>query len=69
MPDDRDLALATLWTVASHVAVETYTSPRLLVDSTTPGSGKTTLLDHIGRLASRPPQFSFGRYRAVYEPC
>lgn len=54
VPDDRDLALATLWTVASHVAVETYTSPRLLIDSTTPASGKTTLLDHIGRLACAP---------------
>ncbi|WP_431840291.1 DUF3631 domain-containing protein [Gordonia hongkongensis] len=52
--DDRDLSLVTLWTVATHVAVETYTSPRLLIDSTTPGSGKTTLLDHIGRLACSP---------------
>ncbi|SIS22216.1 DUF3631 domain-containing protein [Williamsia sterculiae] len=52
--DDRDLSLVALWTVATHVAVETYTSPRLLIDSTTPGSGKTTLLDHIGRLACSP---------------
>lgn len=52
--DDRDLSLITLWTVASHLAFETYTTPRLIIDSATPGSGKTTLLDHIGRLACAP---------------
>ncbi|MDF3309888.1 DUF3631 domain-containing protein [Rhodococcus sp. T2V] len=50
VPDDRDLSLLALWTVSTHVALETYTTPRLLIDSTMPGSGKTTVLDHLQRL-------------------
>lgn len=56
VPDDRDLQLLTLWTVSTHLAVELYTSPRLLIDSTMPGSGKTTVLDHLSRLAWKPVQ-------------
>ncbi|MFQ2875111.1 DUF3631 domain-containing protein [Mycobacterium sp. MS3] len=56
VPDDRDLRLLTLWTVSTYLAVELYTSPRLLIDSTMPGSGKTTVLDHLSRLAHKPVQ-------------
>ncbi|WCS17532.1 DUF3631 domain-containing protein [Mycobacterium marinum] len=56
VPDDRDLALLTLWTVSTYLALELYTSPRLLIDSTMPGSGKTTVLDHLYRLAWKPVQ-------------
>jgi hypothetical protein len=51
--DDRDLKLLTLWTVSTHLAVELYTSPRLLIDSTMPGSGKTTVLEHLHHLCHR----------------
>ncbi|QXU55223.1 DUF3631 domain-containing protein [Rhodococcus sp. LW-XY12] len=56
VPDDRDLSLLTLWTTATHLALETYTSPRLLIDSIMPGSGKTTVLDHFQRLCFAPVQ-------------
>ncbi|MBC2591080.1 DUF3631 domain-containing protein [Rhodococcus aetherivorans] len=56
VPDDRDLSLLALWTVSTHLALETYTSPRLLIDSTMPGSGKTTVLDHFQRLCFAPVQ-------------
>lgn len=56
VPDDRDLKLLSLWTISTHLAVELYTSPRLLIDSTMPGSGKTTVLDHLSRLAWKPVQ-------------
>lgn len=56
VPDDYDLSLLALWTVSTHLAVELYTTPRLLIDSTMPGSGKTTVLDHLNRLAHSPVQ-------------
>jgi len=56
VPDDRDLSLLTLWTVSTHLALETYTTPRLLIDSIMPGSGKTTVLDHFQRLCCAPVQ-------------
>lgn len=56
MPNPDDLYVLALWAVATHVAAELYTSPRLLIDSTMPGSGKTTVLDHLQRLAHRPIQ-------------
>ncbi|WP_245813865.1 DUF3631 domain-containing protein [Rhodococcus marinonascens] len=56
VPDDRDLSLLTLWAVSTHLALETYTTPRLLIDSTMPGSGKTTVLDHFQRLCHAPIQ-------------
>jgi hypothetical protein len=54
--EDQDLSLLALWTVSTHLAVELYTHPRLLIDSTMPGSGKTTVLDHLSRLAWAPVQ-------------
>lgn len=51
-----DLATLTLWAVATHLANETWTSPRLLLDSPAPGSGKTTTLDHLQRLCFRSVQ-------------
>lgn len=56
VPDDADLSLLTLWAVHTHLALECYTSPRLLIDSTMPGSGKTTVLDHLSRLCHDPVQ-------------
>lgn len=56
VPDDRDLSLLALWAVSTHLALETYTSPRLLIDSVMPGSGKTTVLDHFQRLCFAPVQ-------------
>jgi hypothetical protein len=54
--DPADIWLLALWTVSTHMAVELYTSPRLLIDSTMPGSGKTTLLEHLSRLCWRSVQ-------------
>lgn len=51
---EADLDLMTLWIAHTHVVTETYTSPRLLIDSPMPGSGKTTVLDHCDRLALNP---------------
>ncbi|MEV8191895.1 DUF3631 domain-containing protein [Rhodococcus pyridinivorans] len=56
VPDDRDLSLLALWAASTHLALETYTTPRLLLDSTMPGSGKTTVLDHFQRLCFQPVQ-------------
>jgi hypothetical protein len=39
-----------------HVAVQCYTSPRLLLDSPVPASGKTTTLEHLQRLCAAPLQ-------------
>lgn len=54
--DDRDLALLTLWAAHTYVCMETYSSPRLQIDSAMPGSGKTTVLEHLQRLAWHPVQ-------------
>lgn len=51
-----DLDLLTLWAAHTHVAVETYTTPRLVLDSPVPGSGKTTVLEHLSRLCVSPVQ-------------
>lgn len=56
MPDPEDYKLLALWTVATHLAVELYTNPRLLIDSTMPGSGKTTVLEHLAHLCLLPVQ-------------
>lgn len=53
---DGDLYVLTLWTVHTHLVTETYTTPRLLLDSPAPGSGKTTVLDHLKHLCFRPVQ-------------
>ena len=54
--DDLDIDLLTLWAAHTHVAFETYTTPRLVLDSTMPGSGKTTVLEHLQRFCLRPIQ-------------
>lgn len=56
VPDDLDLDLLTLWAAHTHVALETYSTPRLVLDSTMPGSGKTTVLEHMQRLCYSPIQ-------------
>lgn len=53
---DRDLDLLTLWAAHTHLCLETYTTPRLLLDSPVPSSGKTTVLEHLERLCLRPVQ-------------
>jgi len=54
--DDLDLDVLALWAAHTHVAYETYTTPRLMLDSTMPGSGKTTVLEHLQRLSLAPIQ-------------
>ncbi|KQP77224.1 hypothetical protein ASF37_11715 [Aeromicrobium sp. Leaf289] len=54
--NDHDLDLLTLWAAHTHLAFETYTTPRLLIDSPVPGSGKTTVLEHLSRLCHHPVQ-------------
>lgn len=54
--DDLDLDLLTLWAAHTHVALETYSTPRLILDSAVPGSGKTTVLEHFQRFCHRPIQ-------------
>ena len=49
-----DLDLLTLWFAHTHLCEETYTSPRLLVDSPMHGSGKTTVLEHASKLCAHP---------------
>ena len=55
---DSDLDLLALWAIHTWVCEETYTSPRLLIDSPVPGSGKTTLIEHLGRLSKSPVQMA-----------
>ena len=50
MSEDDTLILA-LWALHTYLAAETYTTPRLLIDSPMPGSGKTTCLEHLHRLS------------------
>ena len=54
--DARDLDLLALWAGHTYLAHETYSTPRLQIDSTMPGSGKTTVLEHLARLAWHPVQ-------------
>lgn len=53
-----DLDILTLWAAHTHLCHETYTSPRLSLDSPVPGSGKTTVLEHMERLAFAPVQMA-----------
>lgn len=55
---DQDLDILALWIIHTWLAEETYTSPRLLIDSPVPGSGKTTLLEHLGKLCQNPIQMA-----------
>ena len=54
----EDLDLLTLWAAHTHLCMETYTTPRLLLDSPVPGSGKTTTLEHLERLCLSPVQMA-----------
>lgn len=54
--DDLDLDLLTLWAFHTYLAFETYSTPRLQIDSTMPGSGKTTVLEHLSRYCLNPIQ-------------
>lgn len=54
--DELDIDLLALWTAHTYVCFETYSTPRLQIDSTMPGSGKTTILEHLNRLAFAPVQ-------------
>jgi len=56
LADGADLDLLTLWAAHTHVCRETYTTPRLIIDSPMPGSGKTTVLEHLQRFAYKPLQ-------------
>lgn len=50
----EDLHLLTVWIAHTYVVEQTYTTPRLQIDSVMPGSGKTTALEHIAHLARHP---------------
>lgn len=54
VPDHGDLDTVTLWIAHTWCLDQTATTPRLLIDSSTPESGKTTLLEHINALSSKP---------------
>lgn len=56
--NESDLDIIALWTVHTWLSEETYTTPRLLIDSPVPGSGKTTLLEHLGKLTRSPLQMA-----------
>lgn len=56
--DEADLDLLTLWAAHTHLCVETYTTPRLVLDSPVPGSGKTTVLEHLEKLCHHPVQMA-----------
>ena len=55
---DSDLDLLTLWAVHTHLVMETYTTPRLQIDSPVPESGKTTVIEHLERLCRRSIQMA-----------
>jgi len=55
---DSDLDLLALWAAHTHLVMETYTTPRLMIDSPVPGSGKTTVLEHLERLCHHPVQMA-----------
>jgi hypothetical protein len=54
----RDLDLLTLWIAHTHLVEETYTTPRLLIESPVPESGKTTVLEHLERLCKGSMQMA-----------
>src|SRR4051794_28509912 len=55
---DSDLDLLALWAAHTRLCVETFTTPRLLLDSPVPGSGKTTTLEHLEKLCHHPVQMA-----------
>jgi hypothetical protein len=56
--DENDLDIIALWTIHTWLVSETFTTPRLLIDSPVPGSGKTTLLEHLNKLCCSPVQMA-----------
>lgn len=52
------LDLLSIWAAHTHLVHETYTTPRLLIDSPTHGSGKTTVLEHLNLLCFEPEPLS-----------
>lgn len=54
----QDIHLLSLWCAHTYVVEETYSSPRLQVDSIMRGSGKTTVLEHLNHLAHHPVQIA-----------
>jgi len=55
---EADLDLLTLFAAHTHLIVESYTTPRLQLDSPVHGSGKTTCLEHFQRLCHRSVQMA-----------
>jgi len=55
---DLDLDLLVLWVAHTWLCMETYTTPRLLLDSPVPGAGKTTVLEHLKHLCLNPVQIA-----------
>jgi hypothetical protein len=55
---DADLDLLTLWAAHTHLCMETFTTPRLVLDSPVPGAGKTTTLEHLDRLCLHAVQMA-----------
>lgn len=55
---EDDLDLLALWAISTHLAEETYTTPRLIITSPVAGSGKTTVLEHFERLVPNPVQMA-----------
>jgi hypothetical protein len=51
---EADLDLLALWAAHTHLVVETWSTPRLQIDSPIPERGKTTVLEHLQRLCLRP---------------
>jgi hypothetical protein len=56
--DPRDLDLLALWFAHTHLVDETYTTPRLLIESPVPEAGKTTVIEHAERLCAHPLQMA-----------
>lgn len=56
--NESDLEILALWVAHTWICEDTYTTPRLLIDSPVPGSGKTTLLEHLGKLCRNPVQIA-----------
>lgn len=55
---ESHLDLLTIWAAHTYLTYETYTTPRLLIDSPTHGSGKTTVLEHLNLLCYEPEPLS-----------
>ena len=54
----RDLDLMALWIAHTYLVNETYTTPRLLIESPVPESGKTTVLEQFQHLCVHPLQMA-----------